>query len=531
MNIRTKLIAAFTALALSVMVVALLALEALSDADQHFSSYVHGLMARGAAAEKFRRAVDERAVAVRNLVLVTKPADLATEKAMVIDAHARVRSHLNELKAMLAGAKDVSEKGRAMVAEMDRLEAAYTPVALGIVELALHDQREQAITKMNDECRILLASIVKVSNDYAEVVHQRSEEIVSASDARYATRRNLLLGLSMLAVGFAAAAGVLVTRAITQPINHAVQLAVSVAKGDLTTRIAHGGHDEVATLLDALGAMTDNLQGIVARVRETSEHIATGSAQIASGNQDLSQRTEAQASSLQKTTDTMVQLGSTVRDNADSATQANQFAQGASAVAAEGGEVVAKVIMTMKEINHSSHKIGDIIGVIDGIAFQTNILALNAAVEAARAGEQGRGFAVVASEVRSLAQRSAEAAKEIKALIGLSVSQVEQGTTLVDEAGKKMDAIVGAIERVTEVVASITLATVAQSAAVQEVGAAIQQMDQTTQQNAALVEQSAAAAESLKDQAQLLVHAVAVFKLAGVRTDTAKQPERAALSM
>ncbi|MES2739346.1 MAG: methyl-accepting chemotaxis protein [Pseudomonadota bacterium] len=525
MNIRVKLTATFTALSLIVLVVAGLALKSLSDADQHFGSFVHGLMARGVAAEKFRRAVDERAVAVRNLVLVTKPADLEVEKAIVTESQARVRQHLNEWKQLIANATDINEKGRAMFEEMDRLEAAYTPVALSIVELALTGKREQAITKMNDECRILLAAIVKVSNDYGKLVQERSQEIVQREEDIYIARRNLLIALCVAALAFAVAAGTLVTRSITRPLNQALQLAVAVAGGDLTLRIAHQGNDEVARLLTALASMTDNLEGIVSRVRETSDSIATGSAEIATGNSDLSQRTEQQAGSLQKTADTMLHLGSTVRNNADSATQANQLAQGASAVAAEGGEVVGRVISTMKGINESSRKIGDIISVIDSIAFQTNILALNAAVEAARAGEQGRGFAVVASEVRNLAQRSAEAAKEIKTLIGLSVEQVEQGTALVDQAGKTMDNIVGSIRRVSDIVAEITSATVEQSIGVQEVGDAVSQMDQTTQQNAALVEQSAAAAESLKDQALKLVEAVAVFKLSqAAQAATGKAP-------
>jgi methyl-accepting chemotaxis protein len=252
----------------------------------------------------------------------------------------------------------------------------------------------------------------------------------------------------------------------------------------------------------------------VGTVRGNAESVATASAQIAQGNQDLSGRTEQQASALQQTAATMEQLGTTVRHNADSAQQANRLAQGASSVAVQGGEVVGKVVSTMQAISDSSRKIGDIIGVIDGIAFQTNILALNAAVEAARAGEQGRGFAVVASEVRSLAQRSADAAKEIKALIGRSVEQVEQGTALVDQAGKTMNDIVGSIQRVSDIVAEIDSASVEQSSGISQVGQAVTQMDQSTQQNAALVEQSAAAAESLRAKAQQLVQLVAVFKLA-----------------
>ena len=292
----------------------------------------------------------------------------------------------------------------------------------------------------------------------------------------------------------------------------AAEVARSVAEGDLSTTIhvKPGDHD---SLMARLATMQRGLAQAVSAVRQGSENVAISSAQIAQGNQDLSSRTEHQASALQQTAATMDELGSTVRNNADNAKQANQLAAGASSVAVEGGEVVGQVVSTMKDINDSSRKIADIITVIDGIAFQTNILALNAAVEAARAGEQGRGFAVVAGEVRSLAQRSAEAAKEIKALIGASVERVERGTVLVDRAGQTMQQIVDSIRRVSDIVGEISSASVEQSSGVQQVGQAVSEMDQATQQNAALVEQSAAAAESLKQQAQHLVQSVAVFKL------------------
>jgi methyl-accepting chemotaxis protein len=306
----------------------------------------------------------------------------------------------------------------------------------------------------------------------------------------------------------------MVTRVTTNSMAAALQVAQAVAAGDLTTQVPPGSRDEVGQLLRALGAMKDSLGRLVLSVRGNAENVATASAQIAQGNQDLSQRTEEQASALEETAASMEQLSSTVRQNADNARQANQLAQGASTVAADGGALVASVVHTMKGINDSSRKIADIIGVIDGIAFQTNILALNAAVEAARAGEQGRGFAVVASEVRSLAQRSAGAAKEIKSLITASVEQVGQGTALVDKAGATMEEIVGAIRRVTDIMGEISSASVEQSAGVAQVGEAVSQMDQATQQNAALVEESAAAAESLRVQAQQLVQAVATFKLA-----------------
>jgi methyl-accepting chemotaxis protein len=337
-----------------------------------------------------------------------------------------------------------------------------------------------------------------------------------AAVARYETIRNLSLGLTATGLVLSVLLGVFITRGIlgelgTEP-RTAASLVTAVAQGDLSVRIDLKPGD-TTSLLAKLSDMQGSLAAVVTHVRQNSESVATASAQIAQGNQDLSGRTEEQASALQQTAATMEQLGTTVRNNADSARQANQLAQGASVVAAQGGEVVGKVVTTMQGISDSSRKIGDIIGVIDGIAFQTNILALNAAVEAARAGEQGRGFAVVASEVRSLAQRSAEAAKEIKTLIGRSVEQVDQGTALVDQAGKTMGEIVGSIQRVSDIVAEITTASAEQSNGVQQVGEAVSQMDQATQQNAALVEESAAAAESLKSQAQQLVKAVAVFKL------------------
>jgi methyl-accepting chemotaxis protein len=305
----------------------------------------------------------------------------------------------------------------------------------------------------------------------------------------------------------------IITRSITVPLKDALLTAQRVASGDLTGEAGLGREDETGILLRALHDMQDQLIGVVSHVRDNADSVATASAEIAQGNLDLSQRTENQAASIEQTASTMDALSATVRDNAASARKANELASGAADVAACGGQVVGQVVDTMKAINQSSRKIGDIIAVIDGIAFQTNILALNAAVEAARAGEQGRGFAVVAGEVRSLAQRSAEAAKEIKTLITASVEQVEQGTTLVDRAGSTMDEIVSAIQRVSSIVAEISEASSEQSDGVSQVGAALTHMEQATQQNAALVEQSAAAAESLKIQASQLVDAVAVFKL------------------
>jgi len=515
MTVRAKLTAAFGILAILVMVVAGLSLKSLADSNERFSSYVHGINARAMMGASIRTAVDRRAIAVRNLVLVTKPEDLAAEKAAVMQAHEDVQSRLAKLKEM-AQAPGVPDKARAMIDDIDRVEQVYGPIATDIVKLALAGKRDDAIAKMNDDCRPHLAALVKAADDYeAYTVVRAGEQLQLAGDA-YATQRNLLIGACLAAFIAAGVSGFLITRSLTRALGaEPAELGAAaqrVADGELTS-IPGANNAPAGSVLASLGAMQSSLSDIVGQVRGASESIATGSAQIATGNADLSQRTEEQASALQQTAATMDQLGTTVRHNSDNAKQANQLAFGASQVATKGGDVVSRVVGTMKGINDSSKRIADIIGVIDGIAFQTNILALNAAVEAARAGEQGRGFAVVAGEVRNLAQRSAAAAKEIKSLITSSVEQVEQGSSLVDEAGRTMEEIVGAIKRVSDIVAEISAASVEQSSGVSQVGQAVSQMDQVTQQNAALVEESAAAAESLRQQAQRLVGSVSVFKL------------------
>ena len=515
MNIRTRLAVAFGATCSIVVVMAGVAIASLVDNNESFRDFVGGVNARAQKAEQVRQAVDERAIAARNLVLVTAPADVQHEKTAVTTAHEKVARTLKELRAMVDADTTVPAEVRALVAEMERIEQAYTPVALGVVELALGGQRDAAVAKMNKECRPLLAALVETSQRYQALTAKRSEAVLAQARSDYELERNALIVAALLAVATAVGAGVLVTRAIVGPLGQALQLADAVAAGDLSTRVAPPrGNDEVARLLAALGRMSAALAQIVAQVRSGSEGIATGVAEVATGNADLSQRTETQASALQETAASMEQLASTVRQNAENAQQADQMAQGASTVAADGGRVVGEVVTTMRAINESSRRIADIIGTIDSIAFQTNILALNAAVEAARAGEQGRGFAVVASEVRSLAQRSAEAAKEIKSLISASVERVEQGQQLVDRAGGTMEEVVASIRKVSGIVAEISAASREQSAGVTQVGEAVAQMDQVTQQNAALVEQSAAAAQSLDSQAKTLVEVVSKFRLA-----------------
>ncbi|HYD60286.1 MAG TPA: methyl-accepting chemotaxis protein [Noviherbaspirillum sp.] len=325
--------------------------------------------------------------------------------------------------------------------------------------------------------------------------------------------RKGLLAITAVAILLGWAAAFWVTRSITRPINQAMQVARRVADGDLSAQIEVASRDETGQLMQALKDMNDSLARIVGEVRSGSDAISTASNEIASGNLDLSSRTEQQAGALQQTASSMEELTSTVKQNADNAQQANQLAASASEIAVKGGTVVSEVVHTMGSINESSKKIADIIGVIDSIAFQTNILALNAAVEAARAGEQGKGFAVVAAEVRNLAQRSASAAKEIKALIDDSVEKVGAGAKLVDQAGATMDEVVASVKRVTDIISEITQASKEQSSGIEQVNDAITQMDAVTQQNAALVEQAAAAAQSMQDQAGTLARVVSVFKL------------------
>jgi methyl-accepting chemotaxis protein len=356
-------------------------------------------------------------------------------------------------------------------------------------------------------------SVQKLLDLQREAIDTRVTEISAIEEQS----RMLLIALGILVLMLGSGFAWWLTAGITRPLGKAVSVAQTVTSGDLTSRIEVDSNDETGLLLQALKDMNDSLVKIVSEVRTGTESISTASGEIASGNLDLSSRTEQQASSLEETASSMEELTSTVKQNADNARQANGLAASASEVAVKGGAVVSQVVDTMGSINESAKKIVDIIGVIDGIAFQTNILALNAAVEAARAGEQGRGFAVVASEVRNLAQRSAAAAKEIKTLIGDSVVKVDTGTKLVDQAGATMDEIVSSVKRVTDIMGEITAASQEQTAGIEQVNQAISQMDEATQQNASLVEEAAAASQSMQVQAAKLAQVVSVFKLSEVQ--------------
>jgi methyl-accepting chemotaxis protein len=434
-----------------------------------------------------------------------------------------------QLKSWLAKSEEESKANNVV---FDKLKPMVTtPKGIALLEAtqpkrAAYGVARSKLISMLEEGKIDEAGVYLLGEfqapqkeffDAADALTKFQEELMTQdgeqmeADGRFAT--TMTEGLTALAALVAMVIAVLTARSITVPIAQAVVFATKVADGDLSSTTQTNSKDETGQLLSALVHMQTNLVRIVGSVQRGSEGVATASAEIAQGNNDLSARTEQQASALEETAASMEQLSSTVQQNADTARKANQLAMNASSVAIKGGEVVGQVVQTMKGINDSSRRISDIISVIDGIAFQTNILALNAAVEAARAGDQGRGFAVVASEVRSLAGRSAEAAKEIKSLIGASVERVEQGTALVDQAGVTMTDLVDSIKRVTDLMSEISAASNEQAAGVSQVGEAVTQMDQVTQQNAALVEEMAAAASSLKSQAGELLQTVAVFKL------------------
>nr|WP_308633147.1 methyl-accepting chemotaxis protein [Massilia sp. R2A-15] len=468
-------------------------------------------------AEKVRneRLIDEWQQVVEVNAARTTAAWLAAdagEQKAVEDQMKKSSARATEVQNFLV--KEVEDPvGKALVADVLSTRSAYTAAraqvfkhkAAGEIDAARDIYSKEMVGKRE----AYLDALAKLS------VAQRKllDDTAALVSAQYQSGRRLVLALGALGILIGAACAWLISRSITGPIYEAVRVAQTVSAGDLTSEIEVTSTDETGKLMAALKAMNDSLVGIVGQVRSGTETISMASSEIASGNMDLSSRTEEQASSLEETASSMEELTSTVKFNADNARQANQLAIAASTVATKGGTVVSEVVATMGSINESSRKIVDIISVIDGIAFQTNILALNAAVEAARAGEQGRGFAVVASEVRNLAQRSAAAAKEIKTLIGDSVEKVDNGSRLVDQAGKTMAEVVASIGRVTSIMNEITTASDEQRDGIEQVNQAITQMDAVTQQNAALVEEAAAAAASMQEQSARLSEVVGVFKL------------------
>jgi methyl-accepting chemotaxis protein len=402
---------------------------------------------------------------------------------------------------------------RAGYAEFGRLWDQYLLSSVEVIKLSRAEKNEEAKALIRGMSSTTFNSALDILEKLAKVNIDGGVRASQLGDDLYASARWWIIGIIVACIAMGAVQAVWIAGLISRPLVNAVQIAQTVAAGNLTSQIEVNTTDETGQLLAALKEMNDNLQSIVGQVRTGTDVIATAASEIATGNLDLSARTEQQASSLEETASSMEEMTSTVKQNSDNARRANELAHSASGIAAQGGEVVSQVVATMGSINASSSKIVDIIGVIDGIAFQTNILALNAAVEAARAGEQGRGFAVVASEVRNLAQRSASAAKEIKGLITDSVAQVETGSKLVHQAGKTMDEVVASVKKVSDIVAEITNAGKEQEVGIEQINQAISEMDTVTQQNAALVEQAAAASASMQEQAENLSRVVSVFKL------------------
>jgi len=462
-----------------------------------------------------RNNVSERVTSLRTLTLMTDPSDMEPELKRFKDQTEKYDALERKLADKFAAEGSSDEKS--LLAQIKDAEGLMMPAVAKASQLYLANNAVEATRVMVKEIRPAQKKWMEALEQLASLEDKLNSQTQAEAESAFANARNFMLVLLVLAVGMGVAAAAVITRGLLKQLGgepgYTSTIATSIAHGDLSIAIDTKASDR-GSLLSEMKQMRNSLVDIVSQVRRGTHTITTASREIAAGNTDLSSRTELQASSLEKTASAMEELTSTVKQNADNAREANQLAATASDVARKGGEVVSQVVGTMGEINSSASKIADIIGVIDGIAFQTNILALNAAVEAARAGEQGRGFAVVASEVRNLAQRSAAAAKEIKTLIGDSVDKIGRGSKLVGQAGETMEEVVASVKRVTDIMSDIASASAEQSAGIEQVNLSIIEMDGMTQQNAALVEEAAAAFQSLQDQAAELQRVVSIFKLA-----------------
>ena len=514
MKVGTRLAFGYGVVILLLIAVAITGVLRMAQIQGRLESIVNVTAAKTAQAKNMRLALYARMVSLRDLGLLTAESELMAETRNMLthqEAYAKAEKALAELMENHA-----SDKEKELLAKIKEQEGSAGLLIAKATALALDNKSAELTQVLNKELAPVQRKWMDAFQAFIELEEAQSLQTLHQAEAEYVSARLWMIGLAALAALVAAVAGVLLTRGLVRQLGgepgDAMQVAERIAKGDLTVDVRLAKNDR-GSMMASMKSMRENLAALVLQVRQGTDSIAAASAQIASGNLDLSARTEQQAGSLEETASSMEELTSTVKQNADNARQANQLAVTASEVAEQGGAVVSQVVQTMGAINESARKISDIIGVIDGIAFQTNILALNAAVEAARAGEQGRGFAVVATEVRSLAQRSAAAAKEIKTLIGDSVDKVGEGSQLVDKAGTTMSEVVSAIRRVTDIMGEITAASAEQSAGIDQVNQAVAQMDQVTQQNAALVEQAAASSASMQEQARALATLVGTFKV------------------
>jgi len=507
-KIGTRLGAGFGLICLALVCAMGMGVAKLGTVNEGTSTIVTKRMPRLELSTRLGDEVDDIAIALRNMMLNDDPADRAKQHEKVEASRKRSEAILAELDKVLQ-----SQQGRALLRQQLELNARYVKGQQALLQMVDANNLDGAKAYLTKEVRPVLEAYKKAIAEQVAAQKELAEQDAAAAAATYTHTRNLMLALGVAVLAGAAALAWWITASIVGPMRRALAVADAVAGGDLTTKVEVTSKCEVGQLLASLKLMNDNLVKTVAAVRTGTEAIGSASSEVAAGNQDLSSRTEQQASSLEETASSMEELTATVKQNADNARQANTLAEAASGVAERGGQVIHDVVSTMQQIHDASARIVDIISVIDGIAFQTNILALNAAVEAARAGEQGRGFAVVASEVRSLAQRSAAAAKEIKHLIDDSSEKVGTGSRLVEEAGSTMGDIVDSVRRVTDILNEITTASQEQSAGIEQINEAITQMDAVTQQNAALVEQAAAASQAMQDEAARLSAAVAVFRL------------------
>jgi len=519
LKIGTRLGIGFGIVLLLLAVLMVTAIVRMETAAGMTDRLIHTSVANQRLVSEWAKIIEVNGSRTESAYKMSDPADEANFQQQIKAYSARSGDLQDQLAKNLRNA-DAKAQFDAVLAD----RAAYSESRTKLFKLKAAGDAEQSKVEFNSNFVPKAAAYLAAVNKLASIQITAADAVAQSVQDTYTATRTVLIVLGLLAIIVGVLFAWFITRSITTPINAAVKVAQTVSAGDLTSHIVVDSTDETGQLMHALKGMNDSLVNIVGQVRGGTDTIATASREIAAGNMDLSSRTEQQASSLEETASSMEELTSTVKQNAANARQANMLAIDAADIASRGGAVVADVVTTMGSINASSKKIVDIISVIDGIAFQTNILALNAAVEAARAGEQGRGFAVVATEVRNLAQRSAAAAKEIKGLIDDSVNKVEAGSGLVDKAGQTMSEIVASIGHVTSIMNEITNATDEQSAGIEQVNQAITEMDQVTQQNAALVEQASAAAEAMQDQAAQLADVVSVFTLTTGTTATRSAP-------